>query len=227
MKPSTTTAAMGPLAAATTRVADARAALQRARAGQQKATARTKTTAAEIARLEARLDETAKALETARASQKANAPQGEAWEAVAEFAAADLTLAETELTLTEAKGGLARYDADHAGGGDTPERNALAEAVRTSTARVESVKTETRHAKKRSLAETAEGWLDEAREAEAGQRRLAVIDRQLAQVRALSARKDAERKTWNAREKKTSDDLAKLDQERKTLEAERRRLAGT
>jgi chromosome segregation ATPase len=226
MKPSTTTAAMGPLAA-TTRVADARAALQRARAGQQKATARTKDTAAEIAGLEARLKETAKALETARASQKVNASQGEAWEAVAEFAAADLTLAETELTLTEVKDRLARHDADHAGGGDTPERTALAEAVRSAAARVESVKTETRHAKKRSLAEKAEGWLDEVRKAEAGQRRLAVIDRQLAQLRAVSARKDAERKTWGAREKKTGEDLAKLDQERKTLEAERRRLAGT
>ena len=215
----------GDVTAATTRLADARAALVRAQAGHQNLAGKTRAAEAEIKRLEIRADETARALESARANFKAGAAQVEAWEAVSEFAAADVKLAESGLALAEAKDKLARYRKDHANGGDDRERTALEEAVTRAEEKVGAIADESKHTDKRSLASKAEGWLEEVRKAETERKRAAVIDQKLAQLKAAADRKAQERKSWSDRDKKIGSELAKLDEERKKLEAERKQIS--
>jgi hypothetical protein len=213
------------LTAATARLGVARTALLRAQTVHKNLASKASAAEAEIKRLEIRAEETARALESARAAHKAGATQSEAWEAVADYATADVTLAEGELALAEARDKLARFRKDHANGGDDQERAGLEEAVARAEEKVRTIADETKHADKRTLATRAEGWLEEVRKAEAERRRLALIDQKLAQLKAAASRKDQERKSWSEREKKLGNELAKLDAERKKLESERKQLS--
>lgn len=214
------------VASAKTGVADARAALQRAQGGHQKLVARTKTSAAEIDRLKARAAEIAKALKAAEAAHHSDSAQRDDWEVVAEFATADLAVAEARLKLAESKERVGRYRADHSDGGEKEKVAELEAAAKEAEDELASVVKKTSHGDKRGLASKAEERLEQVRKREADRRRVAVIDQKLAQLNAATTRKSAERAGWSEREKRTAADLSRLDQEQKELEAERKRLAG-
>jgi hypothetical protein len=205
------------------RLATARVALQRARAGHQKQAARTRAGEVEIERLDARAKEVARALDIAKATHADDTSRLEAWEAVADFAVADEAVAESEVALAETKVRLARHIGDVASDGD--ERARLEEAVALAEKKVEKTAADSGHGEKKKRATKAEARLEEARKAEAEQRRLAIIDQKLAQLAAASERKSQERKSWTDREKKVGEDLAKLAQQKKDLEAERKKLS--
>ena len=61
---------------------------------------------------------------------------------------------------------------------------------------------------------------------DADRNRAALIERKLAQLSAVSAKKAQERKGWSDREKSLGEEIAKLDGERKRLESERKQLTG-
>jgi len=86
---------------ASSRLADARSALLRARAGRDKALTRQRAGEAEVKRLETLSDETAKALKAARERSAGERPQAEAWSRVLAFAEADKNWSDREKSLGE------------------------------------------------------------------------------------------------------------------------------
>ena len=208
---------------AMSRLADARATLQRARAGGDKVLTRRRAGEAEVKRLETLAEETARALKAARERFAADRPHAEAWGSVLAFAEADVPVAEKEVALAEAKDRLARFRKDH-GEGDERERAALEEAVGTAEHALETTATSRDHKALKSQAAEAEKRLEAGRKAEVDRNRAALIDRKLAQVSAASAKKAQERKSWSDREKSLTEEIAKLDGERKRLESERKQL---
>jgi hypothetical protein len=110
---------------AVNRLADARATLQRARAGGDKALSRRRAGEAEVKRLETLAEETARAVKAARERFAADRPVAEAWGSLLAFAEADVPVAEKEVALAEAKDRLSRFRKEHSEGGDERERATL------------------------------------------------------------------------------------------------------
>ena len=210
---------------ATAAMADARAALQRAQAGQRKLAERVKASAADVARLKTRAAETAKALTAAEAAHKADTSQRDDWAVLATFATSDLAVAEARLKLAESKERAARQRAAGGDGGRTATADGLDEAVQEAEKALASLIKATGHADKRASAEKAEARLTDLRTAESSKRRMAAIDQKLAQLDAATSRTAAERAAWTEREKRVEEQLAKLADERQKLEAERKSLA--
>ena len=224
MKPASTGSfTLAPSAA--TRLAEARFALQRARAGRDKAVARQRASETEVKRLETLAEETAKALETARDRLAADRPHAAAWSSVLAFAEADVPVAEKELALAEAKDGLARFRKEHQEGGDSPERTTLEEALGRAENAVDAARTDTGHKALGVEAARAERQLETIRKEEVERNRIALIERRLAQLSAVSAKKAHEQKGWSDREKSLGEEIAKLEGERKRLESERKQLS--
>jgi len=210
---------------AVSRLADARATLQRARAGGDKALSRRRAGEAEVKRLEALAEETARALKAARERFAADQPVAEAWGSVLAFAEADVPVAEKEVVLAEAKDRLARFRKEHSEGGDERERASLEEAVGHAEKALEATATSKSHKALGQQAAEAERQLEKVRKADAERNRAALIERKLAQLSAASAKKIQERKGWSEREKSLGEEIARLDGERKRLETEHRQLS--
>ena len=225
MKPASTGKST-PAPSAAARLADARVALQRARAGRGKALDRKRAGEAEVKRLETAAAEIARALEAARSRAAADQPHAAAWSSVLAFAEADVAVAEKQLALAEAKDRVARFWREHPEGGDPRERDTLEEALGRAEKAVEAALTETGHKALADEAAKAERQLEAIRKSEVERNRATLIERRLAQLSAVSAKKAQERKGWSDREKSLGEEIAKLEGERKKLESERRQLTG-
>lgn len=211
-------------ATATTRLADAKAALARARAGRDRVTARQHATTEELKRLEARATEVAAAVKATRSTHDSGKVNVAAWDSVLAFAEADADIAEKELAVADAKEALARFRAKYSSGGDTKERTALEEAVTGAEKKLEMAATASRHEERGKIAAEAERHIEASRTADAARNRAAQIDQKLAALKAAAAKKTVERKGWSERGKKVDAELGRLDEERKRLEAERKQL---
>jgi hypothetical protein len=207
------------------RLAEAKAALQRAKAGQERALSRQRVNEAEVKRLETLAEETARALKAAKDRVGVDRPHAEAWKSVLAFAEADVPVAEKELGLAEAKDRATRFRKEHPDGGDERERASLEEAVGRAENALESARTDGGHKSLAGEAAKAERHLEATRKAEAERNRAALIERKLADLAATSAKKAQERKSWSDREKSLGEEIAKLDGERKRLESEHRQLS--
>lgn len=223
---SASTGSSTPAPSAPARLADARVALQRARAGRDKALTRQRASEAEVKRLEASAQEIARALEAARNRAAADQPHTAAWGSVLAFAEAEVAVAEKELALAEAKDRVTRFRKEHPDGGDARERGTLEEAVGRAEKAVESALTDTGHKALAGEAARAERELEAIRKSEVERNRATLIERKLAQLSAVSAKKAQERKGWSDREKSLGAEIAQLEGERKRLESERKQLSG-
>ena len=208
----------------TTRLADTRAALARARAGRDRVTAKQHATGEELKRLEARAAELTAAVKAARTAHESGKVNVAAWDSVFAFAEADADVAEKELAVADAKEALARFRAKHSTAGDPRERTALEEAVTGAEKKLEMAATGSRHEERGRIAAEAERHIEASRTADVARNRAAQLDHRLAHLKASAARKAEERKGWSERGKKVDTELAKLDEERKRLEAERKQL---
>ncbi|MGE3615579.1 MAG: hypothetical protein AB7L66_06875 [Gemmatimonadales bacterium] len=207
------------------RLANAKAALQRAKAGLDKALGRQRASHAEMERLEALAKATARALETAKDQAEVHRPQVAAWSSVLAFAEADVPVAAKEVELAEAKDSVTRFRGEHPDGGGERERASLEEAVGRAERALESARSEHSHKSLAGEAARAERHLEGARKAETDRNRAVLIERKLAQLAAVSAKKAQERENWRDREKSLGQEISKLDLERKRLESEHKQLS--
>jgi chromosome segregation ATPase len=214
------------LTAATTRVADARSALRRAEAGHEKLRHKRAATEAELKRLETKAAEIQTALESAKATLAADEKHLEAWAGTLAFATADLRVAERSMAVAEAESRLARFHSEHPEGAPGSERKKLEQAVDLAAEQLVEEKAELDYDGLSRKAKEAARTLEAIRISEADRNKLAAIELKLAQLTAVADRKKQEEAALAGRQKKSAQDLAALDSERKKLEAERKRLAG-